>query len=1235
MAIYSDYTDVESALTLLTASNPTQPRLFLLNPAVVFAARVVLLDPADYPVGFVAYDTVTVGAYTDIKPGMTILLGSTAGGDQYGRQRVRDEATPISIFVGRSSQGTFDGELTIVNDAHITVWEDRRLWMKAPFIDADGAIFVDSDLEVDDRTINPPPVAVMGQGFAGTINSVSGVLPVAFNGQNSYATADGATIVSFLWDIGDGSLTGGSVATDDNITATFPPGFRYVSLTVTDSNGKSHVTYRPVYARDPDDDTSFDGFQIESESYSDAGKRMTIRALQDMPRATYPDGTLAMMWGREPVGEGDRTHMLIVGWLDVDDASHNAGRTGLLRDTTLTILDVAAKLDTLPGLPQALADDETRDTDEIPDITWNYMTAPTMDKYIHYLWSWFSTALEVTDFVWSGTGTAYQIAIKTSDGESLWNQVWRVAQAMCPGFVLTCDQAGAIRVKPDPQLQEVADRTATVQATITEDDWSDLRFTYQRAPRTHWLRTGALVVQSSISFNTDGTVNLPTVFSIAPGNTPGQGLGEVDYNEQLAADQTTLNAATGHRYARMNSPYGLLTVTLIQDDGAAGANIPWHEIEPAHKEWVEFTLSAANAAQRGLTFTSVRCLPKEVNIRYNHSRTGLTRTIEVTLEIETSGQPGATVLKPIVPAPGDQPATIPPPIPPPDMGLIEGQQLVAGIGMTSLYRTNDFQTDSGSGGPTWEAVALTADTTQTWVVDPFSPGYLTGTGPISGWRATTTKIYRITDLFGTVGETAIVTFATTALWRTIQASFGTYFVTGSNPWLICISYYGSTGGHTGTWCTYSKDGGATWAAEVLVSALYDSGGASNPIGLYASPKTPGLGYTVAHNETANPAETGGYMTTDWGATWTALTAVEDPVMILPAFGHWPEIADTDYDYLGPAASKSMTATATSTGAVVIDYEYFVIHPPADAVRMKVTVNWTNEATSTGGFGSSGSGLDITNGSSVSRTGTNNYTQAVVNAGPLSGSFDLEFTFGGTDWPQNREAVEATPPTVKGGTYFRLRPTADASSGNTKVTTQTITLIITEIELDGGIIYVPVSPGIIIPIHGQGGTVHLPWESNVAEDLFLYGAFDRTTNRLFALMRATAGVVEDISPNDGSKDYGVNAGAFSVRAHDSDRQLVLAAVTGNDTTTSAANDKQGVYVSDDGGDTWTEIVAPTTGTEVYQAAWSGSLDGVVYIWGPALYMGYSEDSGASVDSRAGNLSALSATRLIGLAGGPVS
>jgi hypothetical protein len=1239
---YSSYSDIAYALTLLSLPPVSHPRLFLLNPAVVFAARVNLPDPAVYPISFVAFDTVTTGDYTDIEDGQLLLLGTSAGGDDLGRQRVRGTPTAIKIYVGRSSQGTRDGELTLQDNAYITVVDLRMLWAKIPFIDSDGNIFKDSDLEVGDRTTEPPPVSNSGEGYAATINA-DGVIIVSLPGQDSFATADGATITDYLWDIGDGTLLVGSSLTDTNIDVSFPAGFRYVSLTVTDSNGKSHTSYVPILADDPNDRLSLDGFAVDNRRVTDAGQTLTVKALEDMPRATYPDGTLAMIWDREPLGAANRDHMLIVGWLDAEEYTIHAQKTGILRDTSLTILDAGAKLDALPGFPQSVADDDTRDTDELPDMTWNYGVNITLDWYIHYLLYWHSTALEVVNFIWSGTGSTYRVLIKSSDGESLWQQVKRIADDMLPGYVLTTDQAGGIAVVPDPQYQEIDDRTDTVQVNITEDDYSDIRINYQRAPSIHWLLTGAVLVQTSVAYNTDGSLYLPTVFSRAPGDAPGQGVGEVEDNEALVSSQDILNQSTGHRYARQNAAIKSIVLTLIQDDSAPHSAVPWREIEPALKQWVTLTLSSQYAAQRGLSFTNLRCLPKEVNTRYTITKTGTYRTVELTLEPETSGPPGATRIMTDIPAVGEEPEVIPDPIPPPDSGLVSGADMVAAIGKFKVYRTSDFTTPSGSGGPTWDAKDLTgADEMLTWVVDPFSPGYIEGSGTIDGWAASATKLYRLADLFGTTPTaTAVVTFANTASWRTIQASFGTYYPAGQNPWLICVSYYGSTGGHTGTWATYSIDGGTTWATEVQVSAFYDSGGAINPIGLYCSPKTPGLAYTAAHLATANPATSGGFVSTDWGATWTAMPTADDPATPLPLFGDFSDTVSSStvtHTYVedGPLASASHTNS--HSGTVNEDWsDYLCIAPPANAKRVTVQGTFTGFR-SGGGFGNSGYSFNINHsGASVLRTVVSDSDNGLTGKNQTYiRNFTYQYDFGDyltQDWPHNRTLVEAigTPATSDYAIRYNVGVAAAGVTGSWTATA-TLALRVSEIILDDGTVYTPQDAGIISPVHGQAGELHLPWPDNDAENIFYYGALDRSGNRQFALKRAVAGTATDISPRASSVDYGVNAGHFAVRTYDNDRSFVLAAVSGNDTDTNSAHDKQGVFVSSDEGDTWTQIVAPSTGTEVYQAAFGGDSEQIVYVWGPAGYFGYSSNMGTSIDSRAGNLGALSATKLIGIAGG---
>lgn len=1241
----SAYSATASALTLNPGRAPITPRMYLWQPETVFAARVNLAS-ATYPIDHFDVDGITTGAITDARAGMTILIGSAPGLDDYGRQRIRKDGSGSTLFVGRSSRGTHDGELTVTNDAYITVWDDRRLWAKIPHIAPPVAgvseIFKDSDLEVGDRTTNPPPVAVMGRGFAGTIDADTEVITVLFNGQPSFAVADGATITDFLWNIKDGTLTAGTL-TDDNITATFPAGRRYVELTVTDSNGNSHTTARPVYARDPANDTSFAAFDIEPIRVTDQGQTVTVRILEDMPRATYPDGTLALIWEFEPTGAADRNHMLMIGWLDTEDAQIGRTKTGVLRDTKITILDVAAKLDTLPGFSQAIADDATRDTEKIPAITWNYMIAPTLHKYIHYLLHWHSTALEVADFIWSDSGDDYPFVLLASDGDSLWNQVDRRARAFDPDRVLTCDRAGGIAVVPDPMIAAVADRTAVVQAAIDESEYSDIRFVRKRSPTVHWLRGGAILAGT--------TQPIQTVFGIAPGDTPGQGLGEVMHGEKLTLSQAVFNISLGNHYARKNAPFGYLILTLVQDDGGPGSVVPWREIEPAWKQWVTVDLSAEFAAQRGWTFTTVRGLPRELAIRYNRTKTGTARTLELTVELETVGEPGTTVIKPVVPPVGEDPLeTVPP-----DFGLIDGQEMVAGIGIDGyVYRTSDFQTVSGSGGPTWDRVDTTiADTIYSFVVDPFSPAYIAGSGAVNGWVVNDTDIYRVTDLFGTPVATSVHTFpvATSGAafhWRSIQASFGAYFAEGANPWLLCVSYYGATAGHTGTWAKRSTDGGVTWEAEVQISAFYDDGIATrfNPIGVYASPRTPGLAYTVAHIEIASPALTDGYISTDWGATWTRVSGaiVDDPAHPAPVFGEWPNGGALAPNAPGGGYAGFVKAEEVgSVPGVDEDEMDIIIIPPATTKRMVVSGRYTSTNVEIGLSSGATSILSLHNAGTVGRTDDLSYVGATSN-NTVTGSFTAEWTFTGGNWPVNLSDYQSSPPgaATAAGARINLFTNANASGGATPEASckLSVVLSVVEIELDNGQIYrPPVSgPGMIQTGHLQAGSITIPWNDNTSEQLALYGYADLLINRQFRLKSASGTTITDISPDDGTRSYGINRYGFSIRALDSNRQHLLMSGIGNDTSADPDDDWHAVYISANYGSSWTQVVAPIAdsgapaGRPAFEAAFSPSDENTYFIWGPAEYISYTDSGVAGLDDRSGNLSSFSPSGWIGIAGG---
>ncbi len=164
-----------------------------------------------------------------------------------------------------------------------------------------------------------------------------------------------------------------------------------------------------------------------------------------------------------------------------------------------------------------------------------------------------------------------------------------------------------------------------MQANITEADWSEITYENTFWPRYHWLREEAVRAHAT---------TIEPYFSISPGDSPGMGEGEQPHGEQLALSQSDLNDACGQRYGRLNAPQSPFTI-VIPDPG-------YTRIDPAEMTWVTVTVGADYAAQRGLTFTSDRGLPLEVQYSHQYSREGYARSATLIWERETEGIPGQT-----------------------------------------------------------------------------------------------------------------------------------------------------------------------------------------------------------------------------------------------------------------------------------------------------------------------------------------------------------------------------------------------------------------------------------------------------------------------------------------------------------------------------------------------------------------------------------------------------------------
>ena len=466
--------------------------LYVDQPVVVWRGTVNMAPV--YPLADITFDGApTIGSNPPLEAleGMTVVFGSALGKDDKGRQRIRKQSIfDDTLFIGYSPQGSLDGEVNLADGDWIEVWDERRVWSRVQRFFRQEAepktiLFKDYDqvFASNGEGLLFYPKANAGPARAGTINPDTGLLTVAFPGPvgvASFSIPSEVGIASYLWEVGDGTITVGS-ETDAEITATFPAGKRYVSLTVTDTNGLAHTMYTLVVARDPNADICVEKWLIESWTSPPQGQQLSVRIVSNLPRATYPDGAPVLMFDDE-----EPDHLCeFAGWHHTDSASLEFVETGALRDTVLHCLDMGGKLDTLAGQAQILSSKAT-------PSKWGEIYHPGMYQMIDYLLRWHSTALELADFAWPEMEVDYGFVERESGADTIFRQVQEQARSLVYDHVFTCNRYGQLLLRADPQLQASADRTDEVQVALSGHIGA-IRVVHQRPPRVYEVRGGAVL----------------------------------------------------------------------------------------------------------------------------------------------------------------------------------------------------------------------------------------------------------------------------------------------------------------------------------------------------------------------------------------------------------------------------------------------------------------------------------------------------------------------------------------------------------------------------------------------------------------------------------------------------------------------------------------------------------------------------------------------------------------------
>lgn len=814
--------------------------------------------------------TVTSGDAADIERGMTVRVESS-GGTFKGLLRVASTGTlnATTLPINEVAAGTVNIAATDV----LKIVSEWRIWDK--LVSATAALNKDSRLAYSDQLADPPPVANGGGAAVGWIDSGSSV-NIAFDASASFAVdPDNVAGLTYSWDFVDGTPSSSASATP---TVSFPAGFRWVKLTVTDAtNSKTAEKFIPVWAFDQSTYSPAPVIMSSLDGDANSGWRASFELVDSSASiSTLPDGALVVYVERETYGGAEasygsnapaRSNIKFIGYLTQDSITIEPD-SDTVRFEAVGPLGI---LEQTPALTQLMISDST-------PANWQEVKTLTVARALWYLWHWQTTVGTLFDTLaidGGSLGNLSLLRIAVTDVSSAAGQLRDIASAT--NLLVSADRLGRLTFVREFDYLDSTDRNARTKTyDLTTADVMVADITRVHRGTTKFVRGEGLTAAGA------------AVFSNAPGNAPSPiGPASDTFSRQIVSNQADLNTRTGLHFARVNALYnGQFVprgVNLTLPDG-------YDVFDPAYCEAVTLTL-AASTNKRGVSFTSsTRWTVPRVSISHDAERGA--KTVRLTIDHETTGVAGVTYVPPVA-------ADIGLNIPSFDFGFefpgfwfdIDTSRTQTGTGTIAifvtdnyLYTTADFTTPSAAGGPTWTAVNLAAlanwnGNLLDFVVDAYSPKYL-GTGTeVNGWIATSTRLLRITDIFGTPALTNRHTFNTTPVTnstRSIQASFG------AQNRVVCLSFYGAHGTYPGTWATWTTDD-STYTETQITSFRQTSTGYGVTPAVYVSSRNAGRVYAQAYSATgsADAATIALYESANGGSTWAAATAITTTAQTVP------------------------------------------------------------------------------------------------------------------------------------------------------------------------------------------------------------------------------------------------------------------------------------------------------------------------------------------------------------------
>jgi hypothetical protein len=652
----------------------------------------------------------------DVVNGMTVYIGTSQGGHDVGRLRVRS-ADATSLTVAENS-------LLWQDDWYMTVVRYFEPWTVFPRIVLDDdnvpTFYKDYDIAYTDQNQILDPVICMGPHHAGFLEyqGGTGTAQVWYTSSGTFDPTPGAANITgglFEWNFGEAGFVypTGSNLQHPGYIEYHSGGYYTTELTVTTPAGNEFTGYRHIMIFDRPDrgpERPFIKWGIESlaGSREEGGYDASLWIREEAGYGKVVDGALVVIFSDDWQGTAEgaiggnaenRESIFFVGY--IDDGSINLDpQTNRLNFTASSVTK------TMRIISNYSASLESKTN----AMTWYQLREMNVDRALIHLLRWHSTVLAVADF--SPTSDTKPLKYADFNRGSLYESASGFLESAL-GAQMVSDRQGKIWCEIAHNLQPTGtSRNVPTALDISRTDWrGELVIQHEPSARVGYMEAGGVAYSGPVS----GTVG--AFLAGAPGEAAGY-RGNVDRITGLVLEsQAQLNALIGNMYAYRNAIYPSVELPMAGD---------YRTLDLAPQERITLTLEKSDT-WRQIIWSAKEFVLEEINYEYRPAEQVL--FMDVNLHEETHGDPGIEIEIPEDP-PYDTPwlpdwdiefppilpfePWVPPVEPPPSTGDIVYVAEGAHLG-----RSRNFNT----GYPNWEPAMgnVSGSSWQAFHLDPFDP----------------------------------------------------------------------------------------------------------------------------------------------------------------------------------------------------------------------------------------------------------------------------------------------------------------------------------------------------------------------------------------------------------------------------------------------------------------------------------------------------------------------------------